>query len=59
MTDYLVICARAFARPMESASATLESPLDSGKHIIAQPLAVQRSLMHWFQLSTLSTNPRF
>jgi hypothetical protein len=32
----LVICGRAFVRSMESASATLESPLDSCKHIIAQ-----------------------
>ena len=44
--DYLVICGRAFARSMESASATLESPLDSSKHIIAQLLCpVQRSLI--------------
>ena len=42
-TDYLVICGRAFARSMQSASATLESPLDSSKHIIAQLLCpVQR-----------------
>jgi hypothetical protein len=34
---------------MESASATLESPLDSSKHIIAQLLCpVQRSLMQGF-----------
>ena len=25
-TDYLVICGRAFARPMDAASATLEVP---------------------------------
>jgi hypothetical protein len=51
-TDYLVICGRAFARPMDAASATLESPLDSSKHIIAQLLCpVQHSLMPGFQLS--------
>jgi hypothetical protein len=51
-TDYLVICGQAFARPMDSASATLESPLDSSKHIIAQPLCpVQHCLMQEFQLS--------
>lgn len=45
-TDYLVICGRAFARSVDSASATLESPLDSSKHIIAQLLCpMQRSLM--------------
>ena len=27
-TDYLVICGRAFARSMDAAGATLESPLD-------------------------------
>ena len=43
-TDYLVICGRASARSMDSASATLESPLDSSKHIIAQLLCrVQHS----------------
>jgi hypothetical protein len=42
-TDYLVICGRAFARPIDPACATLESPLDSSKNIIAQPLRpVQR-----------------
>jgi len=51
-TDYLVICGRAFARPMDAAGATLESPLDSSKHIIAQLLCpVQHSLMQEFQLS--------
>jgi len=45
-TDYLVICGRAFARSMESASATSERPLDGSKHIIAQFLCpVQCSLM--------------
>jgi hypothetical protein len=34
-TDYLVICGRASARPMDAARATLEA-LDSSKHIIAQ-----------------------
>jgi hypothetical protein len=39
---------------MQSASATLESPLDSSKHIIAQLLrTVQCSLMQGFQLSAL------
>jgi hypothetical protein len=43
---------RAFARSMQSASATLESPLESSKHIIAQLLrTVQCSLMQRFQLS--------
>ena len=37
-TDYLVICGRAFARLMDAAGATLESPLDNSKHIIAQLL---------------------
>jgi hypothetical protein len=37
---------------MHAASATLESPLDSSKHIIAQFLrTVQRSLMPGFQQS--------
>jgi hypothetical protein len=37
---------------MDPASATLESPLDSSKHIIAQLLCgMQRSLMYGFQLS--------
>jgi len=37
---------------MYAASATLESPLDSSKHIIAQFLrTVQCSLMQGFQLS--------
>jgi hypothetical protein len=45
-TDYLVICGRASARSMESASATSERPLDGSKHIIAQFLCpVQCSLM--------------
>jgi len=51
-TDYLVICGRVSARLMDSASATLESPLDSNNHIIAQVLCpVQRSFMQRFQLS--------
>ena len=37
-TDYLVICGRALARSMESRGATLERPLDSSKHIMAQLL---------------------
>jgi hypothetical protein len=42
-TDYLVICGRAFARPIDPACATLESPLDGSKNIIAQLLRpVQR-----------------
>ena len=54
-TDYLVICGRAFARSMYAASATLESPLDSSKHIIAQLLCgMQRSLMYGFQLLAAS-----
>jgi len=36
LTDYLVICGRAFARSMDSAVVTSVSPLDSSKHIIAQ-----------------------
>jgi hypothetical protein len=53
-TDYLVICGRASAHPLDSASATLESPLDSSKHIIAQLLCpVQRSLTQKFQLPHL------
>ena len=53
-----VICGRASARSMDPASATLESPLDSSKHIIAQLLCpVQRSPMQGFQLSALSINP--
>src|SRR5438309_6558373 len=44
-TNYLVICGRASARPIQAASATLESPFDSSKHIIAQLLCpVQHSL---------------
>jgi hypothetical protein len=31
LTDYLVICGRAFACSMYSARATLESPFDSSK----------------------------
>jgi hypothetical protein len=51
LTDYLVICGRASARSMDSASATLESPLDSSKHIIAQLLCpVQRPWTQEFQL---------
>ena len=51
-TDYLLICGRASAHSMESASATLDSPLDSSKHIIAQVLRpAQRFLMQGFQLS--------
>jgi hypothetical protein len=45
-TDYLVICGRAPARSKDAASATLESPFDSSKHIIAQLLCpVQPSLL--------------
>jgi hypothetical protein len=51
-TDYLVICGRASARSMGAACATLESPLDSSKHIIAQVLRpTQRFLIQGFQLS--------
>jgi hypothetical protein len=40
---------------MYPASATLESPLDSSKHIIAQLLCgMQRSLMYGFQLLAAS-----
>ncbi len=47
-----MICGRAFVRSMQSARATLESLLDSSKHIIAQLLrTVQCSLMQGFQLS--------
>jgi hypothetical protein len=50
-TDYLVICRQASARSMQSASATLETPLDSSKHIIAQLLCpVQGPLTQGFQL---------
>jgi hypothetical protein len=43
LKDYLVICGRASACPMESASATLEYNLDSSNHIITQILCpVQR-----------------
>jgi hypothetical protein len=47
------------AERMDSASATLESPLDSSKHIITQLLCpAQRSLMQRFQLSpSLPINP--
>jgi hypothetical protein len=42
----------SLGRLMDSASATLESPLDSNNHIIAQVLCpVQRSFMQRFQLS--------
>jgi hypothetical protein len=34
--DYLVICGRASERPMQPASATLESPLDSNNLNIAR-----------------------
>jgi len=52
LTDYLVICGRAFARPMASACATLGTPLDISKHIIAQLLClVQCSMMQGFRLS--------
>jgi len=45
-TDYLVICGRAFALSMHAASANLDSPFDSSKHIISQLLCpMQRSLM--------------
>jgi hypothetical protein len=51
-TDYLVICGRASVHSMYAASATLESPLDSSKYIIAQLVCPsQRSLMQRFQLS--------
>jgi hypothetical protein len=50
LKDYLMICGRAFVRSMESATASLESPLDSSKHIIAQVLCpAQRFLMQGFQ----------
>jgi len=49
-TDYLVICGRASAHSLDAAGATLESLLDSSKHIIAQLLRpAQRSLMQKFQ----------
>jgi hypothetical protein len=49
-TDYLVICGRASARSRDPASATLESLLDSSKHIITQLLCLaQRSPMQKFQ----------
>jgi hypothetical protein len=52
--DYLVICGRASARSMESVSATLESPLDSSKNIIAKlRCAVQRFLMQKLQMQKL------
>jgi hypothetical protein len=52
LTDYLVICGRASARPMDAACATLESPLDSSIYIIAQLVCpAQRSLVQRFQLS--------
>ena len=64
-TDYLVICGRASARPMDAACPTLENPLDSSKHIIAQLLCpVHHSLMQGFLLShlvarhSLNWNPR-
>src|SRR5271165_3796262 len=42
-TDYLVICGRASACSIDPAGATLEAPLDSSRHIIAQLLcSVQR-----------------
>jgi hypothetical protein len=51
LTDYLVICGRASARPICPACAALESPLHSSKHIIAELLCpVQRSLKRGFQL---------
>jgi hypothetical protein len=56
-TDYLVICGRASARPMDPASASMESPLDSRKDIIAQLLCLmQRSLMPEFQVSASSVH---
>jgi hypothetical protein len=56
--DYLVICGRASVRSMESVSATLESPLDSSKNIIAKlRCAVQRFLMQWLQLSASLVHP--
>jgi hypothetical protein len=49
-TDYLVICGGASARSMGAAGATLESLIDSSKHIITQLLCLaQRSLMQKFQ----------
>jgi len=52
LADYLVICGRASVHSMYAASATLESPLDSSKYIIAQLVSpAQRSLMQRFQLS--------
>jgi N-terminal domain of anti-restriction factor ArdC len=55
--DYLVICGRAFARSMASARATLESPLNSSKHIIAQVLCpAQRFLMQGMQGFQLSAS---
>jgi hypothetical protein len=34
-TDYLVICGRAFARPMDPACTHSKSPFDSSNYIIA------------------------
>jgi hypothetical protein len=58
-TDYLVICGRASARSLDAENATLESPLDSAKRIIAQLLCpVQRSLTQGFQLTHLCPQTR-
>ena len=47
LTDYLVICVRASARPMDPANATLERPLDSSENIISQLyLPAQRTPVH-------------
>ncbi len=58
LTDYLVICGRAPACSMDPACATLESPLDSIKHIIARlRCTAQHSLMqgssYWHLLSPM------
>jgi hypothetical protein len=42
-TDYLVICGRASVHSMYAARATLESPLDSSKYIIAHSSAVRNA----------------
>jgi len=42
-TDYLVICGRASACSIDLACATLESPLDSSEHIIAQVSALRNA----------------
>jgi hypothetical protein len=56
-TDYLVICGRAFAHPMDPADASVESTRDRRKQIIAQLLCLmQRSLMPEFQVSASSVH---